>query len=153
MRVQIRDMPVERKKGNITHVEDESVVQTECARRSFRMTPFNWLYTEGIGINLRRKEVELYYVSLEFTLRYFSRCEKRQSWVRRRGLRRRLGRSAYEPQIQCGTVVGVVRCGLEPAEQNVKSREYAERNVLVDELLWLRQAFNSRHQTNVSAGS
>lgn len=55
----------------------------------------------------------MYQVSLEFTLRYLSRCEKRPSWVRRCGLTRRLRSSAYEPCIECGAIVGGVRCGLE----------------------------------------
>ena len=40
-----------------------------------------------------------------------------------------------------------------PAEQHVNSQEQAERNVLVHELLSLWQAFNPRHQNNVSKNS
>lgn len=47
-----------------------------------------------------------------------------------------------------------MRCGPEPAEgQNVKSQEYAEKNILGYELLLLWQAFNFRHRNSDRTGS
>lgn len=51
------------------------------------------------------------------------------------------------------TVGRGVRCGPEPAERNVKSQEYAEKNILGYELLLLWQAFDLRHQNSGRARS
>lgn len=69
------------------------------------------------------------------------------------GLTRGLRRCAYEPHIECGAVVGVVRCGVETSRMECEHSGIAERNVLVYELLLCWQVFNSGHQNNDRTGS
>ena len=92
-------------------------------------------------------------MSLEFTLRYLSRCEKRQilgeeEWPDQEMEEICLG-AIYSMWCSCGSRDAAQK----PAERCVNSQEHAERNVLVYELLLLWQVFNPGFQKNVRAGS
>lgn len=61
--------------------------------------------TRVIRTSLRSQRGGVYYVSLELVLRYLSRCEARQSWVRRFGwVDKEIEKSCYEPCIEYSVV-------------------------------------------------